>query len=69
MKSPFFIRFNATDMLEKIRGKRLMFAGDSLQRQQWQSLVCMVESVIPSYKKSMKLDRSLSVFKAEVVWF
>ncbi|XP_020705550.2 protein trichome birefringence-like 3 [Dendrobium catenatum] len=58
-------RFNATDLLEKLRGKRLMFAGDSLQRQQWQSLVCMVEYVIPSDKKSMKLDRSLSVFKAE----
>ncbi|XP_020585891.1 protein trichome birefringence-like 3 [Phalaenopsis equestris] len=58
-------RFNAADLLQKLREKRLMFVGDSLQRQQWQSLVCMVESVLPSDKKSMKLDQSLSVFKAE----
>ncbi|KAL0923017.1 hypothetical protein M5K25_007059 [Dendrobium thyrsiflorum] len=56
-------RFNATALLEKLRGKRLMFSGDSLQREQWQSLVCMVESHIPSDKKSMKRSPSLSVFK------
>ncbi|KAG0487953.1 hypothetical protein HPP92_006764 [Vanilla planifolia] len=57
-------RFNATVLLEKLRGKRLMFTGDSLQREQWQSLVCMVESHIPSEKKSMKRGRSHSVFMA-----
>ncbi|KAK8928453.1 hypothetical protein KSP39_PZI017522 [Platanthera zijinensis] len=58
-------RFSAATLLNKLRGKRLMFTGDSLQRQQWQSLVCMIESNIPSDKKSMKRRRSLSVFKAE----
>ncbi|PKA56200.1 hypothetical protein AXF42_Ash011129 [Apostasia shenzhenica] len=62
----FLPRFNATALLEKLRGKRLMFVGDSLQRQQWQSLVCMVESHIPTEKKLMNRSRSLSVFKMEL---
>ncbi|PKA66906.1 hypothetical protein AXF42_Ash003563 [Apostasia shenzhenica] len=57
-------RFNAITLLEKLRGKRLMFVGDSLQRGQWQSLVCMVESHIPLDKKSMKRS-TLSVFIAK----
>ncbi|KAG9453505.1 hypothetical protein H6P81_006409 [Aristolochia fimbriata] len=58
-------RFNASAVLEKLRGKRLMFVGDSLQRGQWQSFVCLVESHIPKGQKSMKRGRSLSVFRAK----
>ncbi|KAF9596437.1 hypothetical protein IFM89_011266 [Coptis chinensis] len=58
-------RFNSTAALEKLRGKRLMFVGDSLQRSQWQSFVCLVESVIPADQKSMRRGRSLSIFKAK----
>ncbi|KAJ4837677.1 hypothetical protein Tsubulata_013484 [Turnera subulata] len=57
-------RFNANLALEKLRGKRLMFVGDSLQRGQWRSFVCLVEWTIPENKKSMKLGRPHSVFKA-----
>ncbi|GER55791.1 hypothetical protein STAS_33475 [Striga asiatica] len=58
-------RFDPRKVLEKLRGKRLMFVGDSLQRGQWQSFVCLVESVIPNGVKSMKRGRLHSVFKAE----
>ncbi|CAK9319868.1 unnamed protein product [Citrullus colocynthis] len=58
-------RFNAEIALKKLRGKRLMFVGDSLQRGQWQSFVCMVEWMIPEDKKSLKRGRFLSVFTAK----
>lgn len=41
--------------------------GDSLQRGQWQSFVCLVESYIPAEQKSMRRGRALSVFKAKVL--
>lgn len=53
-------------MLEKLRGKRLMFVGDSIQRGQWRSMVCMVEFVIPEDGKSMQKNRSHSIFSAKV---
>ncbi|XP_016433626.2 protein trichome birefringence-like 3 isoform X3 [Nicotiana tabacum] len=58
-------RFDPEIALRKLRGKRLMFAGDSLQRNQWESFVCLIESVIPKGKKSMKRGRVHSVFKAK----
>ncbi|KAK9699152.1 hypothetical protein RND81_08G156200 [Saponaria officinalis] len=58
-------RFDAKRALRKLRGKRLMFVGDSLQRGQWQSFVCLVESTIPIGEKSMKRGRVHSVFRAK----
>lgn len=62
----FLCRFNPEVALKKLRGKRLMFVGDSLQRGQWQSFVCLVEFIIPKEGKSMKRGRFHSVFKAKV---
>ncbi|XP_072997681.1 protein trichome birefringence-like 35 [Typha latifolia] len=58
-------RWNATEMLEKLRGKRLMFVGDSLNRGQWISMVCLVQSVIPSGKKLMTPNSALTKFIAK----
>ncbi|KAK7359736.1 hypothetical protein VNO77_01701 [Canavalia gladiata] len=41
-------RFNATMMLEKLRNKRIVFAGDSIGRNQWESLLCMLSSAVPN---------------------
>ncbi|KAE8692897.1 Protein trichome birefringence-like 3 [Hibiscus syriacus] len=58
-------RFDAEVALEKLRGKRLVFSGDSLQRNQWESFVCMVEWTIPPQKKSLTLGKVHNVFKAK----
>ncbi|KAK4268580.1 hypothetical protein QN277_025213 [Acacia crassicarpa] len=58
-------RFNPRLALKKLRGKRLLFVGDSLQRNQWESFVCMVEWIIPYNQKSMKLDPNHPVFTAK----
>ncbi|KAL2484885.1 Protein trichome birefringence-like 34 [Abeliophyllum distichum] len=57
-------RFNATSLLNRLRGKRLVFVGDSLNRNQWDSLVCLVESSIPSSSKSRQFIGNLFTFKA-----
>ncbi|KAG4168147.1 hypothetical protein ERO13_A12G005500v2 [Gossypium hirsutum] len=41
-------RFNATKMLEKLRNRRIAFIGDSIGRNQWESLLCMLSSAIPN---------------------
>lgn len=60
------IRFNATALLKRLRNKRLVFVGDSLNRGQWVSMVCLVDTVIPPKLKSMHTNGSLITFKAIV---
>ncbi|CAK7348430.1 unnamed protein product [Dovyalis caffra] len=44
-------RFNATKMLDLIRGKRLVFVGDSINRNQWESMLCMLMEGVKDPKK------------------
>ncbi|KAK9054911.1 hypothetical protein SSX86_025990 [Deinandra increscens subsp. villosa] len=55
-------RFNAKDVLERLRGKRVIFVGDSVNRNQWLSMVCMLQSVIPLGLKKMHKAANVSLF-------
>ncbi|XP_052186814.1 protein trichome birefringence-like 33 [Diospyros lotus] len=57
--------FNATLMLETLRGKRMMFVGDSLNRGQFVSMVCLLHRAIPEAAKSMETNGSLTIFRAK----
>uniref|UniRef100_M1BUD6 Uncharacterized protein n=2 Tax=Solanum tuberosum TaxID=4113 RepID=M1BUD6_SOLTU len=57
--------FNATLMLESLRGKRMLFVGDSLNRGQFVSIVCLLHQHIPENAKSMETFGSLTVFTAK----
>jgi len=63
----FLCSFNPVLALKKLQGKRLLFVGDSLQRNQWESFVCLVEWIIPQNQKSMKRGIVHSVFKVKVL--
>jgi hypothetical protein len=41
-------RFNANTFLERIRNSRVVFVGDSIGRNQWESLICMLAEAIPN---------------------
>jgi hypothetical protein len=43
-----WFRFNASDLLERSRNGRIVFVGDSIGRNQWESLMCMLSQAIPN---------------------
>ncbi|VFQ71183.1 unnamed protein product [Cuscuta campestris] len=59
-------RFNATALLEKLTGKRLVFVGDSLNKNQWMSMVCMLESSLSPSLKSSIWKGNLITFEAKI---
>lgn len=54
-------------MLERLRGKRVIIVGDSLNRNQWESLACLLYSaVLPSRTIVDVKSGAYKVFKAKV---
>ncbi|OWM76081.1 hypothetical protein CDL15_Pgr009727 [Punica granatum] len=47
---------NSTDFLERLRGKKLVFVGDSLNRNMWESLVCILRHSIRSKKRVFEIS-------------
>lgn len=52
------IRFNASLMLEKLRNKRVVFVGDSIGRNQWESLLCMLASGVDDKESIYEVNGS-----------
>ncbi|KAF3329660.1 protein trichome birefringence-like 5 [Carex littledalei] len=44
-------RLNATDFLVRLRGKRLLLVGDSMNRNQFESLLCVLREALPDKSK------------------
>ncbi|KAK1278551.1 hypothetical protein QJS04_geneDACA022665 [Acorus gramineus] len=51
-------RFNAKTMLEKLRNRRLVFVGDSIGRNQWESLLCMLSMAVMDKKSIYEVNNS-----------
>ncbi|KAL0306571.1 UNVERIFIED_CONTAM: protein trichome birefringence-like 31 [Sesamum radiatum] len=59
-------RFDGLKLMEILRDKRLMFVGDSVQRSMFESMVCLVQSAIPSdVRRSLQRIPPRKVFKVE----
>ncbi|XP_062085832.1 protein PMR5-like [Humulus lupulus] len=56
-------RFNGVEFLLKMKGKTVMFVGDSLGRNQWESLICMVSASVPGSQTQMNRGDPISTFK------
>ncbi|XP_058095661.1 xylan O-acetyltransferase 1-like [Magnolia sinica] len=58
-------RFDGREMLERWRGKRIIIVGDSLNRNQWESLSCLLYSVLPPTRVYVNVRRAVyKVFRA-----
>ncbi|KAK3206968.1 hypothetical protein Dsin_021014 [Dipteronia sinensis] len=53
-------RFDGVDFLKRWRGKRVMFVGDSLSLNMWESLSCMIQASVPNSKTSFVRTGTLS---------
>lgn len=51
-------------MLERLRGKRLVFVGDSLNRNMWESLICILRNSVKDKSKVFEVS-GRSQFRAE----
>lgn len=54
------------EFLGRMRKKRIMLVGDSIMRNQWESLVCLVQSVIPMARKTVTYVGPTMAFHAMV---
>lgn len=49
-------RFDGREMLEMLRGKRVVFVGDSLNRNMWESLVCALRESLADKSRVLEVS-------------
>lgn len=62
----FWRRFDGADFLNRWKGKKIMFVGDSLSLNMWESLSCMIHASVPNTKSSFLRKESLSTVTFQV---
>ncbi|KAE8703327.1 Protein trichome birefringence-like 42 [Hibiscus syriacus] len=55
-------RFNGLDFLNEMKGKKILFIGDSISLNMWESLLCMVHAAVPRSKYSLNSAGNHSTF-------
>ncbi|KAI3904817.1 hypothetical protein MKW92_041044, partial [Papaver armeniacum] len=60
---------NASDFLERLRGKRMLFVGDSMNRNMWESLVCILRNKVMNKKNVYEISGDQEFKVARVVRF
>ncbi|KAK9674518.1 hypothetical protein RND81_12G238200 [Saponaria officinalis] len=58
-------RFNGEDFVKNLKGMKIMFVGDSLSLDQWQSITCMVHTNVPNSNFTYTFKGSISTFSIE----
>ncbi|KAM3306703.1 protein trichome birefringence-like 37 [Capsicum chacoense] len=53
-------RFDGMDFLKRWKGKKIMFVGDSLSLNMWESLACMLHSSVPNAATTFTRKESIS---------
>ncbi|XP_044969518.1 protein trichome birefringence-like 10 isoform X2 [Hordeum vulgare subsp. vulgare] len=56
-------RFDAKKLLEALRGRRLVFVGDSIGRNQWESMLCMLSSAVADAGASVREEHGSPITK------
>ncbi|CAK9181129.1 unnamed protein product [Ilex paraguariensis] len=59
-------RFDAKGFLQKLKGKSVMFVGDSLSRNQFHSLVCLIYTAMPNIKYNQITQANVSTFEIPI---
>ncbi|KAJ6832742.1 protein trichome birefringence-like 39 [Iris pallida] len=53
-------RFDGRGFLARMKGKKIMFVGDSISLNQWESLNCMIHGAVPNARTSFSRSGTLS---------
>ncbi|KAL2943331.1 Protein trichome birefringence-like 38 [Bienertia sinuspersici] len=59
--------FDGQEFVQKFNGKKIMFVGDSLSFDQWQSLTCMLKASLPYSHYNLKVKGEVSTFSIKVI--
>ncbi|KAI6687155.1 hypothetical protein NL676_023983 [Syzygium grande] len=55
-------KFDSQDFLRRMKEKKILFVGDSLSVNQWQSLTCILHASVPKSKYTLSTNNVLSTF-------